>query len=253
MKLKGKAVVVTGASRGIGRSIAEAFAAEGANIAICARNPAQVDETVAALTARGVKAWGAVVDVSDGPALQAFVTRAGETLGGIDVLVSNVSAMDMGADEAAWTDMFTLDILGAVRIFEAAKPFLERAGREHGDAAFLLLASMAAGEAMAPSAYGAMKAALIHYAKGLARQYAPSKVRCNVISPGNIYFPDGYWAGIEANHPGVYAAHMARNPTGRMGGPDEVADLAVFLGSPRSAYTTGANVVIDGAKSLRVG
>src|SRR5947199_9863920 len=106
LQLKGKTAVVTGASRGIGRAIAELFADEGANVAICARNADQVAETVKALEAKGVKAWGAVVDIADGPTLQAFVRDAGENLGGIDVLVSNASALVQGNTEDAWKAMF---------------------------------------------------------------------------------------------------------------------------------------------------
>jgi len=102
LQLKGKTAVVTGASRGIGRSIAETFADEGANVAICARNAEQVAEAVEALEARGVRAWGQAVDIADGPALQAFVRQAAETLGGVDVLVSNASALVQGAQDADW-------------------------------------------------------------------------------------------------------------------------------------------------------
>src|SRR5204863_3136585 len=96
LQLKGKTAVVTGGTRGIGRSIADLFADEGANVAICARNADQVAETVKALEGKGVKAFGEVVDIADGPALQGFIRKAGETLGGIDVLVSNASALVQG-------------------------------------------------------------------------------------------------------------------------------------------------------------
>ena len=144
LQLKGKTAVVTGGTRGIGRAIADCFADEGANVAICARNAEQVADTVKALEAKGVKAFGEVVDIADGPALQAFVARAGETFGGIDVLVSNASALVQGNGEAAWTSMFEIDILGAVRTFETAKPFLENAAASNGEAASILLSSVSA-------------------------------------------------------------------------------------------------------------
>ena len=244
--------MVTGATRGIGRAIAECFAEEGANVAICARNADQVAETVKALEAKGVKAFGQVVDIVDGPALQAFIVKAGETLGGIDVLVSNASALVQGNGEDAWKAMFDIDVMGAVRTFEAAKPFLEKAAAEKGDAAFLITSSISAAEADNPSSYGAMKAAQIHYAKGVARENAPKKIRCNVVSPGTVFFEGGVWGNVKQGAPAFFEQMIKRNPTGRMATPEEVAAATVFLASPRSAFTTGINMLVDGAISSRV-
>jgi 3-oxoacyl-[acyl-carrier protein] reductase len=252
LQLKGKTAVVTGGTRGIGRAIADLFADEGANVAICARNAEQVAETVQALEARGVKAFGSAVDIADGPALQAFIKAAGETLGGIDVLVSNASALVQGSHEKDWQAMFEVDMLGAVRTWEAAKPFLEAAGAKSGDAAFVITSSVSAAEATAPSSYGAMKAALIHFAKGVARENAAKHVRCNVISPGTVFFEGGVWGRVKAGMPGFFDQMIKRNPTGRMAAPEEVAAATVFLASPRSAFTTGINMVVDGAISQRV-
>lgn len=251
LQLKGKNAVITGASRGIGWSIAECFADEGANVAICARNPAQVADAVRQLEAKGVKAFGQVVDIADGPAIKAFVTAAGEALGGIDILVSNASALVQGNDEASWKAMFDVDIMGAVRTFEAAKPFLEKAAETNGDAAFLITSSISAAEADNPSSYGAMKAAQIHYAKGVARENAPKKIRCNVVSPGTVFFEGGVWGNVKAGMPQFFDQMIKRNPTGRMATPEEIAAATVFLASPRSAFTTGINMVVDGAISRR--
>ena len=251
LQLKGKNAVITGASRGIGWSIAECFADEGANVAICARNAAQVADAVRQLEAKGVKAFGQVVDIADGPAIKAFVTAAGEALGGIDILVSNASALVQGNDEASWKAMFDVDIMGAVRTFEAAKPFLEKAAETNGDAAFLITSSISAAEADNPSSYGAMKAAQIHYAKGVARENAPKKIRCNVVSPGTVFFEGGVWGNVKAGMPQFFDQMLKRNPTGRMATPEEIAAATVFLASPRSAFTTGINMVVDGAISRR--
>jgi 3-oxoacyl-[acyl-carrier protein] reductase len=251
LQLKGKTAVVTGATRGIGRAIAECFADEGANVAICARNAEQVAEAVKALQAKGVKAFGQAVDIADGPALKAFIVKAGETLGGIDVLVSNASALVQGNAEEAWKAMFDIDVMGAVRSFEAAKPFLEKAAAANGDAAFLITSSISAAETDDPNSYGAMKAAQIHYAKGVARQNAPKKVRCNVVSPGTVFFEGGVWGNVKAGAPAFFEQMIKRNPTGRMATPEEIAAATVFLASPRSAFTTGINMVVDGAISRR--
>ena len=250
--LKGKKAVVTGASRGIGRAIADLLAEEGADVAICARGADQVAETVKALEAKGVKAFGKAVDIADGAAIRAFVKEAGEALGGIDVMVSNASALVQGAAEDEWRAMFEVDVLGAVRTFEAAKPFLEKAGETHGDAAFLITSSVSAAEASNASSYGAMKAALIHYAKGLARENAAKHIRANVVSPGTVFFEGGVWGNVKAGMPGFFEQMIKRNPTGRMATPEEVAAATVFLASPRSAFTTGINMLIDGAISSRV-
>lgn len=252
LQLKGKCAVVTGATRGIGRAMADLLADEGCNVAVCARNAAEVEATVRALEAKGVKAWGKSVDIADGPALKAFVTGAGEALGGIDILISNASALVVGSSEADWQSMFEIDIMGAVRAFEAAKPFLQKAAAAKGDASFVITSSVSAAEATGPSAYGAMKSAQIHYAKGLARENAPGKIRANVVSPGTVFFEDGVWGKVKAGMPAFFEQMIARNPTGRMATPEEVAAATVFLCSPRSAFTTGINMLVDGAISSRV-
>ncbi len=251
LQLKGKVAVVTGGTRGIGRAIAEGFADEGAHVAICARHAEPVAEAVERLQAKGVKAFGQAVDIADGPALRGFVKAAGEALGGIDVLVSNASALVQGAAEADWQAMFDIDVLGAVRTWEAAQPFLLEAAAKTGDAAFVIISSVSAVNAEQPSAYGAMKAALIHFAKGVGRANAPNKLRCNVISPGTVFDEDGPWGNVKRHAPAFFQQMLERNPTGRMATPQEIAAAALFLASPRSAFTTGANMIVDGAITQR--
>ena len=251
LRLKGKKAIVTGASRGIGRAIAEALADEGVDVAVCARGADGVEETIAALKAKGVKALGEAVDIADGSALKAWVAKAAQQLGGLHILVSNASGLGAGAGEDDWKRMYDIDLMGAVRSLDAARPFLETAGAEAGDAAFVIISSISAAEADAPSAYGAIKAALIHYAKGVAREAAPRHLRCNVISPGTVLFDDGFWGRVRDGAPDFFKQMIQRNPTGRMATPQEIAAATVFLASPLSAFTTGANMVIDGAISHR--
>ena len=252
LQLKGKNCVVLGGTRGIGRSIADTLADEGANVAICARNPDQVATVVAQLEGKGIKATGGAVDVTDGEALQAWIKLAGETLGGIDILVSNAGAMAQGNDVASWQQNFNLDVLGAVNAFEAAEPFLGKAADEKGDAAFVIIASISAAVADNAGSYGPIKATLIHMAKGLARQHAKRGIRTNVVSPGMVYFEGGIWHQVEQNMPDFFKQAIARNPTERCATPQEIADAAVFLASPRSSYTTGSNLIVDGTVSNRV-
>ena len=250
--LKGRNAVVLGGTRGIGHAIASTLAGEGAGVAICARKADQVKNAVAGLQSRGGRATGASVDITDGAALKSWIADAARELGSIDILFSNAGAMAQGGDPASWEQNFRLDVLGAVNAFEAARPFLEASGEKNGDAAFVIISSVAAAQADAASSYGPVKAALVHMAKGLARQYARKKIRVNVVSPGTVYFKGGIWNMVEQNTPKRYEDTLARNPTGRMATPQEIANAAVFLASPASSFTTGSNLVVDGAISNRV-
>lgn len=252
LKLNSKRAVVLGGTRGIGRAIAETLADEGADIAICARNAEQVAETVAALQAKGVNATGASVDITDGEALRSWMASVADTLGGIDILMSNAGAMAQGNDVASWEKNFKLDVLGAINSFDAAEPFLTKAAETSGDAAFVMISSISAAQADTAGSYGPMKAALIHHAKGLARQYAAQGVRTNVVSPGMVYFEGGIWQQVEQGMPDFFKNALSRNPTGRMATPQDVANAAVFLASPAASYITGSNLVVDGAISNRV-
>jgi 3-oxoacyl-[acyl-carrier protein] reductase len=250
--LNGKKAVVTGATRGIGRAVAETLADEGTDVAICARHQEQVNETIEALKQKGVHTIGGVVDIADGPALKTWIAKASQALGGIDILVSNPSAFAPQNSEQDWERSFQIDLMGAVRSVEAAKPFLEQAAEKSGDAAIVIIASAFAAEVHMAPAYGAMKASLIHFTKSIARQEAPRRIRANAVSPGTVYFKGGMWNTIEQHRPELFHEVMSHNPTGRMATPQEIAQAVVFLASPASSFTTGINLVVDGAFTVRV-
>lgn len=242
--LKGMKALVTGGTKGIGRAVADLFSAEGADVAICARNAVEVAEAVAQLSAKGVRATGRALDVADGPALTAWVADAAAELGGLDIVVSNVSALAIGQDEASWQAEFNTDMMGTVRTVNAAMPFLEKSSA----ASIVVISSVSGREVdFAAGPYGVFKAALIHYAKGLSFQLAAKNIRVNTLSPGNTYFPGGVWEKIEHGNPELYQTALALNPTGRMGKPEEMARGVVFLASPAASFITGTNLVVDGA------
>jgi 3-oxoacyl-[acyl-carrier protein] reductase len=247
--LKGKRALVTGGTRGIGRAIVEQLAEEGCNVALCARSAGPVAETVAALEKQGVKAYGDAVDVSDLDWLKRWVDKSAETLGGIDIFVANVSALAQGMDVESWRRGFEIDVMATVFGCEAALPYLEKSDA----GSIVAVGSTAMAEIYGPTrSYAAVKAALIPYIKGLARNLAAKNVRANLVSPGNVYFKGGVWNTVEERNPEMFQAMLARNPTGRMGTPQEVADAVVFLASPRASFITGTNLIIDGALTQRV-
>jgi NAD(P)-dependent dehydrogenase (short-subunit alcohol dehydrogenase family) len=240
--LSGKKALITAASRGIGLSIARQFADDGADVAICARSAGGLETALKDLEQRGVKVFARAVDVSDGPALRAFVAEAAGALGGLDIFVSNASAGG-GMGEQAWQATFEIDVMSAARGVEAALPFIAKS--DAGSVVFI--SSTAALEYLGvPQPYNAMKAALIAHAGDLAQALAKQGVRVNTVSPGPIYFEGGNWEMIKNAMPAVYQGALAQCAIGRMGTPEEVARAVVFLASPAASLITGANLVCDG-------
>jgi NAD(P)-dependent dehydrogenase (short-subunit alcohol dehydrogenase family) len=242
--LRGRRAIVTGGTKGIGRAIAETLAAEGASIAVCARDAAEVAATVTALRELGVAASGRALDVGDGALLRAWVADVAGEFGGLDIVVGNVSALSIGNTDETWTNSFQIDVLHSVRLVDAAMPFLERS-----DAASITTISSVSGREIdfASGSYGAMKAALIHYTQGIAFNLAAKNIRANSVSPGNTYFPGGVWEQIEHGNPELFRAALALNPTGRMAKPEEIARAVAFIASPAASFITGVNLVVDGA------
>lgn len=250
--LKGKRVLVTGGTRGIGLAIVRTIAQEGGHVALCARNAQQVAETVATFVQQGLLVTGSAVDIADQNALKAWVAQAADKMGGIDVVVANPSSLGMGVSEQDWKNGYEVDLMGTVHTLEAAQPYLETAALASGDAAILVITSAAIAEADAESAYGAYKAALVYHAKGAARRLAPKKIRVNTVSPGTIYADDGFWGNVRKHMPEMYEGYIKRNPLGRMGLPQEIANAAAFMCSPAASFVTGANLIVDGGITSRV-
>ncbi len=245
--LKGKKVILTGGSRGLGRAALELFADEGADIAFFSRDKVQVEETAASLARRGGKVFGEAFDMS-GDGYTGWLAKAADILGGVDIFIHNVSSSGAGGT-GDWNMTYRYDILGAVEGCEALLPFLEQSEA----AAVVLMSSTAALETfIKPAAFNALKAALITYGKQLSQVWGPKKIRVNTVSPGPIFFPGGNWSKIQASYPGFYDTTASQCALGRLGEAVEVARTVVFLASPASSYTTGTNVVIDGGYTKRV-
>lgn len=250
LKLKGRHVLVTGGTRGIGRAIALLFAGEGADVSICARDGKAVAEMVETLGAKGVKAFGRGLDVADGKALAGFIADAAAARGRLDGLVANASALAEGAGEEEFRKSFEVDLMHTRNAAEAAIPHLAKSTA----GSIIAISSISGSEDYGYDSvsYGTMKAALFFYVKSLARHVAPMGIRANVVSPGTTYFEGGYWDEVKRNEPVRFARNVADNPMGRMATPEEIANVVVFLSSPAASFVSGTNVVVDGTLTTRI-
>jgi NAD(P)-dependent dehydrogenase (short-subunit alcohol dehydrogenase family) len=249
--LKGRKAIVTGGSRGLGRAIAESLASEGVDLAICARGADGVNDAVAALKGKGVNVVGEALAVGNTDEYEAWVKKAIEQLGGLDIFVSNTSAGG-GGGRPSWQQHFDIDVMGAVRGFEAAAPTLEQGKNP----SFLIINTTAAVETFPPGgttgAYGPMKAALLNYANALSQVYAPKGIRVNSVSPGPTYFEGGPWHNIEKAAPPFFEMIKKLEPMGRLGAATDIANAATFLVSDAASFITGVNLVVDGGFTRRV-
>jgi 3-oxoacyl-[acyl-carrier protein] reductase len=237
-------VLVTGGSRGIGRSIALGFAAAGADVAICARGVERLRQTEAELRNLGATVHASPCDLADGDAVSTWVDDAAESLGGLDVLVNNASAFAGTDDEAGWGASLDVDLMASVRASRAALPWMEEAG-----GAIVNVASISGLRSSARTpAYGAAKAALIQYTASQAVALAGRRIRVNCVAPGSIEFPGGIWDERRRKQPELYERVLRGIPSGRMGRPEEVAQAVLFLASDLASWITGQTLVVDGGQ-----
>ena len=253
LQLKDRVAFVAGSSRGIGKAIAAALLAEGARVILTGRDETSLqktsDELAAVASPKNILTIPG--DFTDADTIAVAFDRTFKHFGQFDILVANLGTgsgkTGWQTDEAEWQRLFNLNLFGSARLAQAAIPYLERSDA----ASILFISSIVAVEATpAPLPYSAAKAALLNYSKNLARQLALQKIRVNSIAPGNIFFPGGSWERhLTSRREQVEQMLKTEVPQDRFGTPEEIADLAVFLCSPRSAFTTGACFVADGGQT----
>ncbi len=247
LNLRGKRVVVAGGSRGIGRSIALGFAEAGAAVSICARGAGALEATRAELASFGGVVHAASCDLSDAAAIAGYIPAAAAALGGIDVLVNNASGFGRGDDEESWAASLSVDLMGAVRASQAAMPWLMQGVQP-------TIIHISSGSGLNPSvrtpAYGAAKAAVNHYTRTQAAALAKHGIRVNCVAPGSVEFPGGSWEKRKTEDPKLYNGILASMPAGRLGRPEEVANVVMFLASDLAIWVTAQIIQVNGGQGF---
>jgi 3-oxoacyl-[acyl-carrier protein] reductase len=242
----GKRVVVCGGSRGIGRAIALGFARAGAAVSLCARSPGPLEATRAEVAGFGHPTHAMAADLGQEAAVLGYVAAAAQALGGIDVLVNNASGFGGPDTEEGWASGLSVDVMATVRASRAALPFLEAS-----KGSIVNVSSISGYRASTRTpAYAAVKALLINYTLSQAAMHAPKGIRVNGVAPGSIEFPGGSWEQRRTSAPALYDAILNSIPFGRLGVPEEVADVVLFLASPAARWVTGQTITVDGGQLL---
>jgi 3-oxoacyl-[acyl-carrier protein] reductase len=249
LKLSGKAVILAGASRGIGRAMAHALAREGCRLLLAARGEEGLRSVERELAPLGGEVSSLAVDLTTPGEPERLVSVALTTFGTVDILINNVGGSSGGtfADNtlADFEKGLERNLWPSIRASLAAVPSLEKS---HGT--IIHIASIYGREAGGLITYNVAKAALVSLTKGMARDLAPKGIRVVSVAPGSVLHPGGSWERRQRADPAGIAEFVRREiPMGRFGTPEEIADVVTFLASPRASWVTGTCVVVDGGQS----
>jgi NAD(P)-dependent dehydrogenase (short-subunit alcohol dehydrogenase family) len=255
MGLKDKVAVITGGSVGIGLAVAEALAAEGAHLLLCARDEARVAEKAQSIANRwGVKAVGVAADVATAAGVDAVVARAEQEFGGVDILINNAGTGSnekiMSAPDDKWQYYWDLHVMAAVRLARGLVPMM----RQRGGGVVLMNASICAKQPLDyEPIYNVTKAALMMFSKVLSDELVGDNIRVNCINPGLILTPDWVKTATQLTEgtgktAEQYLDEVAKKfaPVGRFASPEELAHFFVFMCSDKSSYCTGSTYYVDG-------
>ena len=252
LKLKGKAAIVTGASRGIGKAIATSLAAEGCNLVICARGKDALKDAAEELKAHGVEVVAMDMDITSSKSAKKLAKKTHDAFGRIDILVGNVGGNKrnplLNTTDEDWEDIIELNLMSHIRCSREVIPFM----KEQGGGSMIFISSIFGREAGGAglSIYNTTKSALISMAKIMAIELAPDGIRVNTVAPGSIRFPGGSWDRRVKTDPEGMKQFVEQNlPLGRFGRAEEVGDVVAFLASERASLITGACVTVDGSQS----
>ena len=247
--ISGKVAIITGASRGIGQAIAETYATAGAKVVISSRKQESLDPVAANIKANGGEALAVAAHNGDKAALQALVRAAVEAYGTVDILVNNAATNPhfgplLDAEDSLWQKTIEVNIMGAVWLTQAVVPLM----REHGGGKIINISSV---NGLRPGTmqgiYSMTKAALISLTQTLAMELANDKITVNAIAPGLVRT---HFARVIWENDVIRDSVLARTPLQRMGEPDDIAGIALFLASAAADYATGQTFVIDGGLTI---
>ncbi|HSA81370.1 MAG TPA: glucose 1-dehydrogenase [Geminicoccaceae bacterium] len=241
-----RAVLITGAGRGIGRATAARFAGEGAALVILDRDGTAADAAAEALGATGAEVLAVTADITDRRALESAIDRALAAFGRIDVLVNNAyCALKGNLAETApedWLAEVAGTLNGAFLVTRLVLPGMV----ERGHGAIVNVGSVNGLLALGNPGYSAAKAGLLNFTKALATEYGPKGIRANMVSPGTIRTESPSWQTRLARDPQLFEKLARWYPVGRVGRPDDIAAAIAFLAADEAAFVNGANLVVDG-------